>query len=202
MMRDIFKSILLTGILIMMMNSIAQAEPSSTMREFMKTPASAFDLFLFRLEDSMKCYQTYWGNPGDSKLDMCLTTLSYNFEDNIIDIHFFVGGNHKTFKSISGKPEKEKEKIIKSLLLEVSQIIGLEKKEFGNLGQIQKIPIRHGYTTQDFDESKIREEIIKRTKVTLHFSKVDGKCFLAQRSHHGEITITEIGFCYESKNSS
>ena len=166
------------------------AEPSKPIAKLMHTPASAFDVFLFRIKESGECYQADWGNPGNQKFDLCLTSLEYSFDDNIIEMNFFVSKRHELMKSISGKPKKTKEDTIKIVLTKVAETAGVEK--FGSLGYfgwIQQVPIRHGWSTKDLDVSEIREEIRKRTRVVLFTDPIDGKRYKAVRSHQGEITI-------------
>jgi hypothetical protein len=168
----------------------ALAEPSAPITKFMDTPASAFDIFLFHLQENGKCYQTFWGNPGNQKLDLCLTRLEYSYDDNIIEMNFFVNNSHKLLQGISGKPQKDKENVIKSILTDAAQIVGVEKiPSVGFFGWIQMVPIRHGWSTKNLDESEFRDEIRKRTRVLLYTDPIDGKRYKAVRSHHGEISI-------------
>src|SRR5690606_26887306 len=92
------------------------SEPSKPIANFMDTPASAFDVFLFRLKENGECYQSYWGNPGGQKLALCLTGLEYRFDDNILDMKFFVSSRHEMMQGLSGKTQKEKEGAIKRIL--------------------------------------------------------------------------------------
>jgi len=166
------------------------AEPSKPIAKFMDAPASAFDVFLFRVKEEGKCYQTYWGNPGNQKLDLCLTGLVYNFDDNIIEMNFFVYEHHELLQGISGKSKKDKEDTVKSILTKVAEIAGVEKRiHIGYSGWIQSVPIRHGWSTKNLNMNEVREEIRKRTIVRLYTDPIDGQSYKAVRSHYGEITI-------------
>lgn len=169
----------------------ALAEPSKPIAELMDTPASAFDIFLFHIKvrGEDECYHTYWADPINQS-DLCLTDLAYSYDDNIIEMRFFVSRRHKLLQGLSGKLQKEKEDTIKKILTEAAEIAGVEKKGvIGYLGWIQLVPIRHGWGAKNLNESEIREEIRRRTRVVLYTDVIDWKRYKAVRSHHGEITI-------------
>ena len=171
----------------------ALAEPSKPIAKLMDTPASAFDVFLFRIKErgEVECYHYYWADPGDQKHALCLKDLAYSYDDNIIEMRFFVSKRHELLQGISGKPQKEKEDIIKKILTEAAKNAGVEKSgPFGYSGWIQSVPIRHGWGKKNLNESEIREEIRRRTRVVLYTDVIDWKRYKAVRSHHGEITIT------------
>ncbi len=184
----------------------ALAEPSKPIANLMNTPASAFDVFLFRLKERGRCVPTTLDSIFYDP-DPCLIGAEYSFEDNILTLHFAVTKRNELVKKVSGKDEKTKEEEITKILNSAAKSAGVKKiepeegiviamkKELGidmtpfYSGWIQDTPIRHGWATNDFDADEFREEIIKRTKISLQvfFEK---SIYTAVRSHHGEITIT------------
>ena len=172
----------------------ALAEPSKPIAKLMETPASAFDVFLFHIKvtGEDECYHTYWAAPINQS-DLCLTNLKYSYDDNIIEMRFFVSRRHKLLQSISGKSQKDKEDTIKDILTEAAEIAGVEKQNgVFYCGWIQSVPMRHGWGTKDLDEIEMRDEIRRRTRVVLETDLIDRKRYKAVRSHHGEITIKPI----------
>jgi hypothetical protein len=177
-----------------LMSFHALAGPSRPIANLMNTPASAFDVFLFRIQESGECYQSHWGNPGGKKLDLCLTQLLYFFDDNIIEMTFYVSEHHEMMQGISGKSQREIKDAVRSILTKVGQTAGVEKfPVFDNyFGWIQRVPIRHSWSRKDLNENEIREEVRKRTRVVLYTGPIDGTKYKAVRSHHGEITIAPV----------
>ena len=55
----------------------------------MQTPASAFDVFLFRLYEAAKCNQVV-RNDHLEEADLCLSSLGYDAEGNVLTAYFRV----------------------------------------------------------------------------------------------------------------
>ncbi len=182
------KKCALSLIIFFLIASIAYAEPSKPISKMMKTPASAFDVFLFQLHEQSKCYRGWTENQDkDDHPDLCMTTIKYDFDDNIIEMHYFVTLKHKKMAGFKSATDKKKEEILKKVLADLAPLVGVEVSSMAfKFGMIQLTPIRKGWGTKDFDESEIREEISKRTVIHLH-SKFDGFSYVATRNHNGEI---------------
>ena len=65
------------------------AEPGPAITKMMQTPATAFDMFLFRLYESAKCNNVV-KNVNSDEADLCLSTIKYDAEKNILSTFFRV----------------------------------------------------------------------------------------------------------------
>lgn len=105
------KNCALSLITFFLIASIAYAEPSQPISKMMKTPASAFDVFLFQLYEQSKCSQGWVGNQDkDDRPDLCMTMINYNFNDNIIEMNYVVTLKHKKMAGFKSATDKKKKK--------------------------------------------------------------------------------------------
>jgi len=179
------------SVLIFMLNLVLSATPSKPIATLMDTPASAFDMFLYNIQKRGECNSRYWGNPGGFKLNLCMTSLDYNYDDNLIKMKFFVSNNYKLIQD--NKKEKI-ESLLKKIMSKVSQIVGVEHISWGKYysGWIQNVTIRHGWGTKTVNLDEIRNEIRKRTEITLITQSINGIRYKVTRTHHGKVIIIKI----------
>ncbi|WP_194868958.1 hypothetical protein [Pseudoalteromonas sp. PPB1] len=166
------------------------AEPSKFIAQAMTAPASVFDLFLFKIEEQSKCYRGWFGNSKTKDHETpCLTTLKYNFDENIIKMNFFVGDVNEKMIGFKASNDKDKEAILRNVLSDLASTLGVEKNEYSGLklGMIQMTSIRNGWSRDEFDESNFKEEVTKRTVITVTANIEDGFIYKAIRNHHGKV---------------
>ena len=171
----------------------AYAEPSKPISSMMDTPSSVFDVFLFQLLEQSKCYQGWFGNrTAQDKTNLCMTTIDYNFDDNLVEMDFFVEEKYEDMKGFSKSGEAQKEAILKRILSYVAQSVGVESRGQDKLnfrlGMIQMTPIRHGWATKGFDDKAVKDEIADRTVIHLR-ANIEGFVYTATRDHHGKVTF-------------
>ena len=183
----LYKS-LISLLLVVTFTSQSQAEPSKLIAQMMTTQTTNFDFFLFKLEEQSKCYRGWFGNSKDKNAEKpCLTTLDYNFDDNIIKMNFFVDNTNEQMTRFSSSSDKDKEVILKAVLSKVAVSLGVEEANGMKFGMIQLTNIRNGWSQKEFNESDIKEEISKRTVVTVTANIKDGFIYRATRHHHGKV---------------
>ena len=63
------------------------AAPGQQVSRMMQTPASTFDMFLFRLYEAGKCNNVLKNNNSD-EADLCLSSIRYDADKNILNSFF------------------------------------------------------------------------------------------------------------------
>lgn len=181
--------------LFLAVSPLTVAEPSKPIAKLIGTQASAFDFFLFRLHEQSRCTSWFDGDTESPKL--CMATIDYIFEDNLIEMHFVVDEDYDGMKDFNQASAQRKETIMKEILHELAKELGLAPiiEEIPvKMGLIQMTPLRYGWSTNDFDENKIKDEIVNRTALYLRAN--DGKyVYTTTRNQHGKIA-------YDVKESS
>ena len=94
-------------IILLLVSTYTVAEPSKPIANFIKTPASAFDMYLFRLYEQSKCRKGGWfiSEPNNKEPNVCMPTpIEYSYEDNIIEIPVSPGetGSSSTILVVTG----------------------------------------------------------------------------------------------------
>ena len=179
---------LASSLLIILVSSQIQAEPSKPIAKMITTQTSTFDFFLFKLEEKAKCYRGWFGNSkGNNSKKPCLTTLNYSFEDNLIQMNFFVDDTTEKMKNFRNSNDKNKEIILKAVLANIATTMGVEENNGMKLGMIQMTTLRNGWAREAFDETEVKEEIAKRTVIVLTAKIKDGFIYRVTRNHHGKV---------------
>lgn len=168
---------------------IAHAAPSQPILKMMRTPVTSFDFFLFELEESCKC-DKWFGNP-EWKSDPCMTVLEYNIKENIIYLNFYIHDPSRSSTYMRGfvnSNARQKETILRSAVERLAVVIGLaDRPEMKRpYGLIQTMPIRRGWYSPDFKEDELKEEIAKRTVLTIQ-TKHKGNLYQVERKIDGNI---------------
>jgi len=65
------------------------AEPGPAIAKMIQTPATAFDMFLFRIYEAAKCNNVLKNNNSD-EADLCLSTIKYDAKKNVLSAFFRV----------------------------------------------------------------------------------------------------------------
>lgn len=180
--------IVLSSLLFILLSSQSQAEPSKLIAQAMTTQTSAFDFFLFKIEEQSKCHRGWFGNSKNKNSEKpCLTTLDYNFEDNLIKMNFFVDETNEKMIHFKTSNDKNKEAILREVLSSIATSLGIEERNGMKFGMLQMTKMRNGWSKKEFDESKVKEEIAKRTVVAVTANIKDGFIYRATRNHHGKV---------------
>jgi hypothetical protein len=140
----------------------ALAEPTPGIKTLIATPASAFDVFLQQLYVASNG-PSFFGGPNMNE-QLRIFKLDYDYGSNLISMSFHIGPEHKLMKGFSGRNLEGKKDIMLSAAKEIADSLGLEARDgILRIGLIQSINIRNGWSTKDFNESRIKDEIADRT---------------------------------------
>ena len=185
-MRSI--KVVLSSLLFILLSSQSQAEPSKLLAQAMTTQISTFDFFLFKIKEQSKCYRGWFGNSKNKNSEKpCLTTLKYNFDDNLIKMNFFVDETNEKMIHFKASTDQKKETILRGVLSDVATSVGVEELNGMKIGMIQMTEIRNGWSKEGFDESKVKDEIANRTVISVTVNIKDGFIYKAIRNHHGKV---------------
>ena len=180
----------------LLMSVSVYAEPSKQIQKMLTTPISAFDFFLFELEEKCKC-DKWFGNPN-WKTDPCMTTLNYDIKENLIILTFYIFEPNRSttyMKGFINSNEAQKEQILRTAIQKLAVVLGVTEREgMGKrYGLIQLTPIRRGWARKDFNEPELKEEIAKNTVLVLQ-TKYRGKLYNVERQISGyvEFEVTPV----------
>ena len=178
---------------VMMIAVTVNAKPIKPILKMLHKPITAFDFFLFQLEESCKC-DKWFGNPN-WKSDPCMTVLSYNIADDLILMNFYIydPSRYTTYmKGFINSNSRQKEQILRAAIERLAIVVGVAERpnKEKRYGLIQVTSIRRGWYDKNFNESELKEEIAKRTVLTLQ-TKYQGKLYHIERRINGEI-ICEV----------
>ena len=185
MTKKIFFSIMA----LLMFANVVMARPNQPIMKMLNTPITAFDFFLFQLEEACKC-DKWFGNPS-TKTDPCMTLLDYNITENIVTLNFYVHEPDRSttyMKGFINSSEAQKEQILRSAIERLAVVIGVSTRESmrKRYGLIQVTPIRRGWVSPDFSEADLKDEVAKRTVITIQ-AKYKGKLYHIERKIDGQI---------------
>ena len=176
------------------------ARPSKLISEMMATPASVFDVYLLQLRMALSCAPSQTGNPNEKKITLCLTSLTHDYEDNLVKMEFYA--NSERLKAhlginVDSMSQESLKRFFKTIMLGLSRDLGLEKliRLSGSSvysGIIQKTPIRNDYVAGTLDESAVKEEIRRRTNLNFVTDDINGFFYHVERDHHGSISVREL----------
>ena len=157
------------------------AQPGAPIMAMMQTPASVFDLFLFRLYEEAKC-NTVVQNNNSEEADLCMSTLKYDSERNILSVFFRVRPAALSMEDFVDQEAEGRKQIMLQLLENTAKRVGA----IDSWGLLHSLPIAYGPLAAAADEKLFRSELAKRTATRLSTS-YDGKVFVATRHQDGRI---------------
>ena len=120
--------------------SPSHADPSKPIRALLEAPASAFDVFLFTLHERSKCYQGAGVSDSKPRPELCMTTIDYNFDDNVIEMHFLVSQKHPAMHRFAAADDAGKRKILDERFKELVLQVGVGGPNDVFFGLIQNTP--------------------------------------------------------------
>jgi len=157
------------------------AEPSPQIAKMIQTPATAFDMFLFRLREEAKCNNVVKNNNFD-EADLCLSTLKYEADKNILSIFFNVVPGAEPMDDFIEEEAGVRKEIMLKLLDNTAQRVGA----VSSWGLLHSTPMSHGLKINRADEKSFRAALAKRTTTILSTS-YDGVVYIATRHFDGTI---------------
>jgi hypothetical protein len=174
--------IVLIGTLLLPLSIIAA--PSAGIRALLATPASAFDVFLHQLYVASNG-PAYFGGPN-MKEQIRIFNLDYDYESNLISMSFHIGPEHKLMKGFSSRDIEGKKDLLLRASKGIAISLGLEARDGTNrYGLIQSLKIRNGWTSKDFDENQVKEEIASRTIFELVYAWEEKNLYKVRRAQSG-----------------
>lgn len=170
----------------LLMSASAVAAPSTGIRALLETPASAFDVFLHQLYVASNG-PTYFGG-SNMKEQIRIFDLSYDYDSNLIKMSFHVGPEHKSMKGFSSRDIEGKKDMMLSAAKDIAESLGLEARDGAipiRIGLIQSLKIRNGWTSKDFDEEQVKDEIANRTVFQLVYAWEEKSIYKVRRDQLG-----------------
>lgn len=161
---------------------VAHAAPAAPIDAMMKTPASAFDMFLFRLYESGKC-KLWFGDSLDEP-DVCITSLRYDPERDALAIYFRAFATAEMLGDFAEVDDDQREIILTEQIERVASIAGA----VGDWGMLHSVAIRHGWSGSDVDEGAFRKALAARTAIHLSVS-YGSTVYLTTRDADGGVLV-------------
>ena len=160
---------------------LSLAAPDAAISRMMQTPASLFDLFLFRLYESAKCNNVV-RNDNVDEADLCLSTIAWDADAEILSVFFRVLPAAEAMDDFVDEDEDGREIIMLNLLHNTARRVGA----VDSWGLLHSTPIGHGPALDKAAEKAFRTALAARTKTALSTS-YDGKVYVATRHADGVI---------------
>ena len=170
---------ILTMLTALMLAQPAAAQPGPSIGQMMQTPASVFDLFLFRLYEAGKC-NTVVKNGNLDEADLCLSSINYDAGKNILTAFFRVLPGAEAMDDFVDLEKDGRKEILLKLLDNTVRRVGA----VDGWGLLHSIPLGAG--TAAAAEKSFRAELAGRTTTKLSTS-YDGVVYIATRHHDGRI---------------
>ena len=162
----------------------ASSEPTPGIRTLIGTPASAFDVFLHQLYIASNG-PSYFGGPN-MKEQVRIYKLQYDYDSNLIVMVFHIGPDHKLMEGFSSNDIEGRKAIMLRAAKDIATSLGVEATDgIGRVGLIQSLKIRNGWSTKDFSESQIKEEIAERTVLEVVYAWEEKVVYQVRRTQAG-----------------
>ena len=157
------------------------AAPGPAIVKMIQTPATAFDMFLFRIYEAAKC-NTVLKNNNSDEADLCLSTIKYDAEKNVLSAFFRVLPAAEAMDDFVDQEFAGRKEIMLKLLDNTVRRVGA----VDSWGLLHNTPISHGWKGSQAEEKSFRTELAKRTSTALSAS-YDGVVYIATRHQDGTI---------------
>lgn len=157
------------------------AEPGPAITKMIQTPATAFDMFLFRIYEAAKCSNVLKNNNSD-EADLCLSTIKYDAEKNVLSTFFRVLPGAEVMDDFVDQELVGRKEIMLKLLDNTVRRVGA----VDSWGLLHNTPISHGWKGSQAEEKSFRAELAQRTSTALSTS-YDGVVYIATRHPDGTI---------------
>jgi hypothetical protein len=165
----------------LLMLTSGSADPGPQIASMMKTPASAFDLYLFRLYEGARCNRLIKNTNAD-EADLCMTSLAYDVDSNVLSAYLRVYPGAEAMDDFVDQDAAGRKLILMALLdISVRRVGALD-----SWGLLYSTPISYGMESGSALEKAFRVELATRTTVALSTS-YDGVVYVATRQYDGSI---------------
>ena len=118
----------------------ALAEPSPQIAKMIQTPATAFDMFLFRLYEAAKCNNVL-KNSNSDEADLCLSSIKYDADTNVLSTFFRVLPATEAMEDFVDQDTDGRKQIMLKLLDNTVRRVGA----LDSWGLLHSTPISHGW---------------------------------------------------------
>jgi hypothetical protein len=159
----------------------ALAEPSPPIAKVIQKPATAFDIFLFRLYEAGKCNNVVKNNNAD-EADLCLSSISYDADKNVLSTFFRVFPSAEVMDDFADQEYGGRKEIMLKVLENTVRRVGA----VDTWGLLHSTPMSYGGSFSEAEEKSFRAELAQRTSTALSTS-YDGVVYIATRHQDGTI---------------
>jgi hypothetical protein len=157
------------------------ANPGTQVERMMQTPASAFDMFLFRLYEGAKCNNLVQNGNAD-EADLCMTSIAYDAETGVLSAYFRVYPGAPAMDDFVDQDAAGRKAIMLKLLDNTVRRVGA----LDSWGLLYSTPISYAKGAAVADEKEFRVELAARTTTALSTS-YDGVVYVATRHYDGSL---------------
>lgn len=159
--------------------ALAAAGPQIS--SMIQTPATAFDMFLFRLYESGKCNNIV-KNGNLEEADLCISSIRYDADTNILSAFFRVLPGAEAMDDFVDLDADGR----KATMLQVLEVTARRVGAVDSWGLLHSTPISHGWKADLEAEKSFRAELAQRTLTALSTS-YDGVVYRATRHPDGRV---------------
>jgi len=173
-MNKIFYLILLLILALHTFPETVSADSDYYIRKMIEAPASKFDLYVYKLKESLKCRTDRVSMSKSTQAKTpCLTDIEYDSAENALVMYFYIDKSNKEMRNFKMKNNEKKEKTLLKLLRKLSVELGVEGQKVGDemirLGTIQLTPVTYFTSGQESAGENIEfySEIADITEINL-----------------------------------
>ncbi len=159
--------------------AVGAAEPA--IARMLATPASVMDVFLLRLYEAGKCNNVVRNDNAD-EADLCLTTLDYDAERNLLNAFFRVLPAAPIMDDFVDLDADGRQEILLQLLDNTARRMGA----VDTWGLLHSTPVAYGGSVDADAIKAFRVALAARTTVAL-VTSYNGVVYRATRHHDGKI---------------
>lgn len=170
----------------------AFSESTPGIETLIRTPASAFDVFLGELYFKLGGQKHFSNSHRTDQFNVF--KLDYDYKSNVILIGIHIGPSHERMNGFTPGDLNERRAILLKAAQDTATSLGIAPREIAGipirLGLIQEIKIRNGWGTKEFDETKIKNEIADRVELTLVYAWEEKVVYQVRRTISGQYNFS------------
>ncbi len=159
--------------------AVGAADPA--IARMLATPASVMDVFLLRLYEAGKCNNVVRNDNAD-EADLCLTTLDYDADRNLLSAFFRVLPAAPAMDDFVDLEADGRQQIMLQLLDNTARRMGA----VDTWGLLHSTPVAYGGSVDGDTIKDFRAALAARTTVAL-VTSYNGVVYRATRHHDGKI---------------
>lgn len=173
------KRLILAFVLGWLAPAVGAADPA--IARMLATPASVMDVFLLRLYEAGKCNNVVRNDNAD-EADLCLTTLDYDADRNLLSAFFRVLPAAPVMDDFVDLEADGRQEIMLQLLDNTARRMGA----VDTWGLLHSTPVAYGGSVEGDTIMAFRAALAARTTVAL-VTSYNGLVYRATRHHDGKI---------------